>query len=332
MTARTKMLLGGIISVALSAGSLAYIFFRLPGETFPLTSRLIRWSSILAALSLLILAWLCDALRLKFLARALNKGLPLATGLRAILAGNFVTLVTPFLFGGAPAVAYILTQADLTWTEASAVVAAGGWVAQGALAALSLLALLTLRLLRLPLPLSALFFAGIATHILVLATAGFLVLRPELAELVLRFVPGRLRPQAQRALRRFQAHMEQLFTASPRWLFLSFGCAAFYFLLFFAIAPALLSPRAPTLSWPALAAFQDAAYLAAAFAPTPGGSGASEFGILYIFRRVLPLPLVKEYVLWWRLLTFYLNLLTGGIALSLSTWRLFTRPESGGHT
>ncbi|MDI3538799.1 MAG: glycosyltransferase 2 family protein [Bacillota bacterium] len=326
------MLLGGVISVALSAGSLAYIFFRLPGDTFPLTQGLVRPARVLLALFLLVLAWLSDALRLKFLARALNKRLPLTTGLRAILVGNFVTSVTPFLFGGAPAVVYILTQAGLSWTGASAVVVAGGWVAQGTLAVLSLLAVFALRLMRLPLPLPGLFVAGISVYVLVLTIAGFLVLRPELAELALWLVPGRLRPRVRHGLRRFQEHMEQLFTSSPRWLLLSFGCAALYFLLFFAIAPALLAPEGPALTWLALAALQDAAYLVAAFAPTPGGSGASEFGILYIFRRVLPFPLVKEYILWWRLLTFYLNLFAGGIALSLSTWRLFaSRQKSSGN-
>lgn len=319
------MLLGGVISVALSAGSLAYIFFRLPGDSFPLTQGLVRPARVLLALFLLVSAWLSDALRLKFLARALNKKLPLTTGLRAILAGNFVTLVTPFLFGGAPAVVYILTQAGLSWTEASAVVVAGGWIAQGALAVLSLLALFALRLLRFPLPLLGLFVAGISVYVLVLTIAGFLVLRPELAELALSLVPGRLRLRAQQGLKHFQEHMEQLLTSSPRWLLRSFGCAALYFLLFFAIAPALLAPKRAVSTWLALAALQNAAYLVAAFAPTPGGSGASEFGILYIFRRALPLPRVKEYILWWRLLTFYLNLLAGGIALSLSTWQFFAR-------
>ncbi|MDK2784541.1 MAG: glycosyltransferase 2 family protein [Bacillota bacterium] len=327
------MLLGGVISVALSAGSLAYIFFRLPGDTFPLTPGFVRPARVLLALFLLVSAWLSDALRLKFLARALNKRLPLTTGLRAILAGNFVTLVTPFLFGGAPAVVYILTQAGLSWTEASAVVVAGGWVAQGTLAVLSLLAVFALRLMRLPLPLPGLFVAGISVYVLGLTIiAWFIVLRPELAKLALSLVPGRLRPRVRQGLKRFQDHMEQLFTSSPRWLFRSFGCASLYFLLFFGIAPALLAPEGPVLNWLALAAFQNAAYLVAAFAPTPGGSGASEFGILYIFRRALPLPVVKEYILWWRLLTFYLNLLAGGIALSLSTWRLFaSRQKSSGN-
>lgn len=317
------MLFGGVISVALSAGSLAYIFFRLPGDTFPLTQGLVRPPRVLLALFFLVSAWLSDALRLKFLASALNKRLPLPTALRAILAGNFVTLVTPFLFGGVPAVVYTLTQAGLSWTEASAVVVAGGWVAQGTLAVLSFLAVFALRLLGLPLPLPGLFVAGISIYVLVLTIAGFLVLRPELAELALSLVPGRLRPRAQRGLKRFQEHMEQLLTSSPRQLLLSFGCAAFYFLFFFAIAPALLAPQAPVSTWLALAALQNAAYLVAAFAPTPGGSGASEFGILYIFCRALPFPVVKEYILWWRLLTFYLNLLAGGIALSLSTWQFF---------
>lgn len=326
------MLLGGLASVALSVGSLVYILYRVPGEAFTLAHRAIAWPRILAAFLLLTLGWLVDALRLHFLARALGCRLPLTTGLRAILAGNFVTLVTPFLFGGAPAVVYILTQAGLTWAQATAVVAAGGWVAQGALVLLSLVALATLHVLRVPVPLSTFFVAGVGLYFLLLALAGFLVLRPELSELALRLVPARLRSRARQGLHHFQSNMARLFIASPRWLALAFSCALVYFLLLFALTPTLLAPQAPTLPWPALAALQDTAYLVAAFAPTPGGSGASEFGILYIFRRVLPLPLVKEYILWWRLLTFYLNLLVGGIALSFSTWQLFARTDSSEHT
>ncbi len=68
-------------------------------------------------------------------------------------------------------------------------------------------------------------------------------------------------------------------------------------------------------------------YLAAAYAPTPGSSGAAELSLAALFGSIVPFPLLGVFVLLWRSVTYYLTLIVGGITLLLSYDK--KRPRDG---
>lgn len=62
-----------------------------------------------------------------------------------------------------------------------------------------------------------------------------------------------------------------------------------------------------------LLAMQVFLYLAVSFAPTPGAAGATEGGFYLFFAMVFPQPLLYSAMLLWRLFTYYMQLLVGGL-------------------
>ena len=58
-------------------------------------------------------------------------------------------------------------------------------------------------------------------------------------------------------------------------------------------------------------------YLAAAYAPTPGSSGAAELGFAALFSTIVPRAVLGLFVTVWRVITYYLNLALGGALMAL---------------
>ncbi|MGI6132153.1 MAG: flippase-like domain-containing protein [Bacillota bacterium] len=58
-------------------------------------------------------------------------------------------------------------------------------------------------------------------------------------------------------------------------------------------------------------------YLASAYAPTPGSSGAAELGFVGLFSSIVPRAVLGLFVAVWRMITYYLNLALGGALMTL---------------
>lgn len=70
-------------------------------------------------------------------------------------------------------------------------------------------------------------------------------------------------------------------------------------------------------------------YLAVAFVPTPGGTGASEGGFYLFFSMVFPKSLLYSAMLLWRLFTYYTHLLIGGALIVADELRALRRRRKG---
>jgi uncharacterized protein (TIRG00374 family) len=69
-------------------------------------------------------------------------------------------------------------------------------------------------------------------------------------------------------------------------------------------------------------------YLAAAYAPTPGSSGAAELGFSLLFSSVIPHGLIGLFVTVWRAFTYYLNLAVGGVLMAVGIVRSNSMPSA----
>lgn len=68
-------------------------------------------------------------------------------------------------------------------------------------------------------------------------------------------------------------------------------------------------------------------YLAASFFPTPGGAGASEGGFYVFFKLVFPKELLFLSMLIWRVISYYLNIIAGGIIILIDAVRKTKKPK-----
>ncbi len=72
-------------------------------------------------------------------------------------------------------------------------------------------------------------------------------------------------------------------------------------------------------SWFNIIFMQSLLYLAVSFVPTPGSSGASEAGFMFFFQLFFPKELIFMCMLLWRLITYYLNIIVGGIVILIDS-------------
>lgn len=337
--APVKVILGVSLALLLSLGALYLVLRSRPANgDWAGILRQASPSYVMIAIGLLCTSWFADALRLRFLSAGLGRPIGMRLIVPGIMAGNFLTLSTPFMAGGAPALIYLLSRAGLTLGQSSAVVVLGGVTSQLALACFNLTAALVLTsylppgalLGRAYLGAVAAYFGVIIGFVLFAQRAE--MLRPGLETLVgASGQGGRRKWWAKpvlvlfRLLEDFRSSVGLLTAEKAGVLASSFVCALVYFLLYFSVGLAALAALRVHGSIVVLFAWQVVAATVALFVPTPGGSGAAELSAAYALGTVVPASVLPAYIILWRLLTFHFNLAMGGIAAAMLTRRLIGR-------
>lgn len=272
-------------------------------------------------------------MRFKVLGRGLGHELGFGTLVATIMMGNFLTLATPFMAGGAPALIYVLFRQGLAAGQASAVVVLGGVASQLALAGFNLCAAVTLAsqlppgawLGRAYVVFVLLYFGGLA--LFAWAALRVEALRPRLEA---RLAGARSRSWWSRLagtildmLADFRRSLIQLTGPGRRaHLGRAVGWAVLYFLLYFGVGLSVMRSLGVSGNTVTLFAWQVVAATIALFTPSPGGSGAAEFGAMFAFGSLLPAGVLPAFIILWRLFTFHLNLLLGGIATAILAGRM----------
>ncbi len=300
---------------------------------------------LLAAGSLVVAGWILDAVRIRTLLRAIGGSLGFWSALRITLAGAFVACVTPFDTGGEPLQVYLLHRHGFGAGESTAVIAVKTLISS--LARLFLVLMFPVwyfvgrRSWDLPRPVEVALFIGLVLYVSILALLGFFTLYPESVGAVLgrflrnrlihRVVPAKLADALPAKVRAGVVDFRAALNMFLRERRVDLTMTAALSLLGWAIAffvPVLLlrglgvdSPFAQTMG------IAGVFYLAAAYAPTPGSSGAAEATVALLFAPVVPLRLLGVFVLLWRTLTYYFTLLVGAVAIALSYVRF--RPRQG---
>lgn len=335
---------GATIAIGLSLLGL-FLLLRLTGgrEAWPSLSRL---SPAMLALSvgLVVLNWLLDAVRMMVLVHALGGHLSLFSGMRISVLGAFVSNVTPFDSGGEPLQAYLLSDKGITVGQSSAVIAVKTILNAFARLCLGLIIpgwmVLTHSRWHLPNGMDIALTVGLSAYFAVFALSVVLIARPELVNRIMapllanRLARRFVKPaQAERVLA-FVARGVQEFRDALR-VFVRQGRLALTAVVVLSFAGWLTLLSIPALLLigfgmrPSYAEVMGTAvvfYLASAYAPTPGSSGAAELGFAVLFSTIVPARLLAIFVAVWRLLTYYLALAVGGILVGLGAIR--RRPKA----
>ena len=340
--ARIRQLRCGALLASAFGLVAAYVLFQLTrGEVSWAELAKVDPKMLALALSLVVFTWVVDGLRMKVLVQALGGRLSLGRAVRVAILGTFVSNVTPFDSGGEPFQAYLLSSPDFTPGQASAVVAVKtvlnvfARVSLGLTASVALLWQWPDGAWRLSPALAVACGAGILVSLGVFAFVLYFIIRPErIQQLAVAAVRNRFtlrlfrQETIDRAIERLNSELIEFRTALDRFvtsyrvelakvLLLSFG-----WWLSTALVPALVLRG---LGFPCsiiqVMAITVVFYLAAAYAPTPGSSGAAELGFAALFSSVAPRAVLGVFVMVWRAITYYLNLALGAVLMATGVLR-----------
>jgi len=280
--------------------------------------------------------WVLDAVRIKVLASTLGGGIGFFTALRITLAGAFAACVTPFDTGGEPLQVYLLHKHGFNPGESTAIVALKSLISAVARLFLVLLIptwyLVRRRTWTLPKGLETALFIGLSVYIFFFGLLLFFAVYPEYIRIIMdKVLNNRLMARfiSKSTATTVMEHVEKgvsdfrsalsTFLREQRSVLILISllslvawAIAFYIPVLILQGLGIAPPFAETM------AIAGIFYLAAAYAPTPGSSGAAELGLAALFGSVVPFPLLGIFVVLWRSVTYYLTLVVGGITLLLT--------------
>jgi len=297
----------------------------------------IRIEYLLVAVGLRILAWLAFANRLRVMSNLLGGHLTLPQSTKIILCSVFVAGITPSYLGGGPLRIYMLKNKGLSVGDATAVDIGGRALDGLVLAALFPFAWFILGdAVSANVTLSWILIAiGVALCI-GLGIGLYGLIRPELTKRILvhlaqyriinKVTFGQIQPIVNRInleIDDFRSGLLVFVREGRTVLPIALLSTTAYWLCLFAIGPVILLGLNTDPIWFLAMAAQLVLMLLASIPLAPGGSGIAELSAISLYSRLLPttsLETIGVFVVIWRCLTYYANLLVGGIA-SLNTLR-----------
>lgn len=296
---------------------------------------IVRPPYILAAVGLVILGWVLDAVRLVIMVRPLGGQLGLGRALRTTLMANFVSGVTPFDTGGEPLAIYLLTEAGIRLGESTAVIAVKSLLSAAIRLLLAIILPLVLFALKrswaLPAGVNFFLSAGLLVYLVGLTGMALLAAYPQLiggltgfllhGRLACRLLSeekrAHLMERVGRAVSDFRDALALLYRENRATVIWAAVLTFLVWCLTFAVPLVVLIGVGLNPPWAEVIAVAAVFYLIAAYAPTPGSSGAAETSSALLFTKLVPLKFLGLFVLVWRLVAFYLGLAVGGVMLIL---------------
>lgn len=301
------------------AAAVVVIAFTASRETLTGLGRL-KWYWLVATVGLWFGAAGFDGLRLAVLSRAGEYPLTALQAFEIIYIGYFMAAVTPFQVGGLPLQLYIMHRWGISPGKASAMLLVRGVLFYGMLFTAAPFVAIRLGA-------STALLKVLAAYIAVIIAGGIvLVLSSLVFPAKIEAWRGRLAaaPKQGRMRRWLVWLLGELhgFTGGLR-LFMN-GCNLRYLLLaalltvicmasLFAMSATLLAGLGlPTDAWRAMG-LNLLLCSVMLFVPTPGASGVAEAGAAGLYSMICPKYMLGVYVVLWRLFSFYLGALAGGL-------------------
>ena len=319
------------ISLTLSVAAALFVFFRNFDEHTLENLLRVKPEYLFVAGFLVSVLLVLEGLRIKLLVCMLNNGkrLALCPAVQVFLVTFFFASVTPFAAGEWPAHIYALNRQGLSVGESSAVTATRALITRliFTLTAVSLLAVFKGQ------PLPAFFDRIFHYAVFVSVITAFLLLffLRKTSLLVMLLQKGRSLGSVKRWLEKSPAGQKTcLFLKQELCAFLdtarSFNrlrlknmlliifLSLAYWFCFFSIAPVILLGLGQPVPYLQALGWQFVIQMIIVYLPLPGGSGVAELGLASLFVFFVHPSVLGIFIIVWRLLTYYLLLLLGGLA------------------
>ncbi|MDY6786826.1 MAG: lysylphosphatidylglycerol synthase transmembrane domain-containing protein [candidate division WOR-3 bacterium] len=263
-----------------------------------------------------------DALKIKFLAKALDHDIPVMTGIDIIISGIFLAAVTPFQTGGLPVQIFILKQKDIPYGEGSLLIFMRGVTGFFFYAiALPLIFGLYGHVF------SNLIVRNLVRYLLIIYGGGiglmiFAIFAPDKIirllykiDVFLKRIKLLKSDKVIQIIKWFESEVELFlsglklfFTKRKLYIGLSLLLTFISFIFFYSIALIILLGLGIKPSNPIeIINLQFLHAFLVMFMPTPGASGISETLFATLFSSVVGKELLGIYAILWRFLTFYIG-------------------------
>ena len=318
----TRSILISILSIAI------ILIFTLDTTTIKVV-REIRPGYILAAFGIHILSFVIWGLRIRAMTSALGHKISLRRSYEIVVSGTFIAALTPSSIGGEPLRILLLTQDKMPIGRASAVIL-GERILDAVLMLLVVpFSLYLFRGMLLDSRLDVVIVLGEFLSVVSLALVLYALLRPHYVKLAINNLVGwmikrlsgrkiggklyRLSESIDREIDEFHESIHLFSTEGRAGLFYGIIYTVIYWIVDFSSLPVvLMGLNQPPSVLTCFAA--QALLLIVIVAPlTPGSSGVAEFAATYLFSVFMPANIIGIAVVAWRSLTFYTNILVGGI-------------------
>lgn len=314
--------------IVLTAGSLVVILFTTQGldQLYELLQRM-KWEWIALAVGVMMIYYVLDAMILHSITKLLDRRQRFGRSARLSMIGHFFNSVTPFASGGQPVQAYCMIKEGIEPARAVSVLVLKSMLFQGVVLCYTIIAFVfNAKLIRPMVPgFTTLFVVGASVNALLIVLYALVLFNHGIAERIVDLVFRLLsavrivkKPDAIKA--RIKGQMD-LFRESAQIYRRHWRGAVVLVVLETARLTAQFSvpffmyralETGPISFANMLAAISVLTVISTLF-PTPGGSGGAE-GVGYIFFRnfFVTTPVVPV-ILLWRVLTYYIHIVFGGL-------------------
>ena len=317
-----------IISILISLGTTIFIFSIISFRGISIDLSVFRIEWLIYGIIFLFFAWIVDAVRVYLSSRAWNKKIPFKQALKTILSGYFMSTITPSATGGTPAQMYVLSRSGLTWGEAGSLVVVCGILYQVSLLLLIIvfIFLFDIRVALQGILLKLLYSFAIFYSIIMFLLFYFLYRPHVLYRLTnwginfvrrhfrkVKFSEAAVRSWVEEFFDDFRRGFSILFLKKPQYLAWN---AIFYnlrYIAIFMVAFWVLWSLGILVRPIEVIGIQIPLNYIFSLMPTPGSSGGVEASIASVFLSYTTSQRIGIFVILWRIITFYLSLIIGGI-------------------
>jgi hypothetical protein len=280
-----------------------------------------KWYWLLATGLLWLVSAAVDGARLSVLSQAGEHKLGVFRSIEIILIGYFMAAITPFQVGGLPLQLYIMNRWGISPGKASAVLLARGILFYGMLFAVAPFVALKLGVSTVLLKVLAGYIAIIVACGAVLILTGFIFPRITV-NLRARLAARPQRTRFQNLLLRLLHEFDGLISGlglflhgrNAGYLALAALLTVIYGLTYFGMSATLLAGLGIPTNAPRVIGLDLMLTSVLLFIPTPGSGGVAEAGAAALYSMICPRYMLGIYVVLWRLWSFYIGAIVGGIA------------------
>lgn len=282
---------------------------------------------VVLLLGMVVAGWVCNAGRIRILARGLGVRLRSREALRTVISAEFAAVATPASTGGAATYIFLLSRRGLRLGEAAAIVAFDqvmDLIFFATAMPVALLLFLTGQGITQSLSAPAILVGVLALGVVLLLWLPRHY-RPVAIWLgrVIRRVPGlcRLRYRLARWLIQFRSSVALLLRIGVSRLLLIYVLCVGHWMLRYGVLPVLLYFMDYSGHWSYIFLAQGLMFLVGHLSFLPGGAGGVELVFGALLRPYLDGGTTAAAILVWRFCTFYWYLLAGAPVFIFTTGR-----------
>jgi len=325
-----------LLSVGISLAFLfGFLFFTIDTNTLLELQNCNIWF-ILIALGIHIVSIACWALRIKSMSWSLGYKVPFLHSFNLVCSNMFIASVTPSQVGGEPVRVYELTKAKVPGADATAIVLMERVFDAVILIFGALISILLLNLrigvgdVVLPDVYMIISYIGIGIFAAALVLFVIVARRPDWGRLLVRKVVGfflrKFKKKWSEDKRhdavegavvqadRFYLALDHFMTKSKKGIVLGLFWTAIFWFLEFELVSFILMGLGIQPYFVLTFILMVIVTFIMMIPLTPGGAGVAEISMGGLFSLIVPKELLGIFVLIWRLITYYFNLLIGFIA------------------